>query len=166
MWAVGANLSCFIITSHFWHSEIISGGGEGGREKGEGWGRERGERGKERGAGEEKEGERGRGKGGTERVWNLGTITSQLAKRSKRIALCLSMTWMMLLKVEMIFYCAPLYILVLENEPKLKETTENEFVDGSMGAMVSETTRQNSMGFSYTFSWCRQARLFTPPIFL
>ena len=39
--------------------------------------------------------------------------------------------------VEMIFYCAPLYILVLENEPKLKETTEKEFVDGSMGAMVS-----------------------------
>ena len=67
-------------------------GGRGGRERGEGWGRERGERGKERGAGEEKEGERGRGKGGTERVWNLGTITSQLAKRSKRIALCLSMT--------------------------------------------------------------------------
>ena len=67
-------------------------GGKGGRERGEEWGRERGERGKERGAGEEKEGERGRGKGGTERVWNLGTITSQLAKRSKRIALCLSMT--------------------------------------------------------------------------
>ena len=127
-------------------------GGRGGRERGEEWGRERGERGKERGAGEEKEGERG--------------DSSQLAKRSKRIALCLPMTYMMLLTVKMIFYCAPLYILVFENEPKLKETTENEFVDGSMGAMVSETTSQNSMGFSYTFSSCRQARLFTPPIFL
>ena len=67
-------------------------GGRGGRERGEEWGRERGERGKERGAGEEKEEGRGRGKGGSDRVWNLGTITSQLAKRSKRIALCLPMT--------------------------------------------------------------------------
>ena len=92
-------------------------------------------------------GRRKRGKGTRERG-----DSSQLAKPSKRIALCLPMTYMMLLTVEMIFYCAPLYILVLENEPKLKETTENEFVDGSMGAMVSETTRQNSMGFSYTFS--------------
>ena len=157
MWAVGANLSCFIITSHFWHSEIISGGGGGGEGKGRGMGERKGWAGEgKRGGG----GERG-GKGTRERG-----DSSQLAKRSKRIALCLPMTYMMLLTVKMIFYCAPLYILVLENEPKLKETTENEFVDGSMGAMVSETTRQNSMGFSYTFSWCRQARLFTPPIFL
>ena len=62
MWAVGANLSCFIITSHSWHSEIIS-GGEGGEGKGRGMGERKGWAGEgKRGGG----GERG-GKGTRER---------------------------------------------------------------------------------------------------
>ena len=48
--------------------------------------------------------------------------------------------------VEIIFYRAPLLTLVLEIEPKLKETTANVFVDGSMGVMVGETTRHSSIG--------------------
>ena len=53
---------------------------------------------------------------------------------------------MMSVTVEIIFYRAPLSTLVLEIEPKLKETTANVFVDGSMGVMVSETTRHSCIG--------------------
>ena len=55
------------------------------------------------------------------------------------------LTCMMSVTVEIIFYLAPLLTLVLEIEPKLKETTANVFVDGSMGVMVSETTRHSSI---------------------
>ena len=89
------------------------------------------------------------GRGRIDEVWNLGTMFSQLAKRSTRMlvigifeelrafvvvsdalrkeSFLLQMKYAMSASVEIILFWAYLIILVRESEPKLKETTVNYF---------------------------------------
>ena len=112
-----------------------------------------------------------------DKVWNLATMFSKLAKRwSEELCYCswcfeqifkdrecflLPMKCMMSASVEIIFYWVQLIILVGENEPKLKEMTVNYFVlrhQWSIEEYTCENSEsvkticQNRMGFSYIFS--------------
>ena len=104
-------------------------------------------------------------RGRIDEVWNLGTMFSQLAKRSTRMlvigifqelrafvvvsdalgkeSFLLQMKYAMSASVEIILFWAYLIILVRESEPKLKETTVNYFKLRHHRS-IEEYTRDNS----------------------